>query len=152
VRTLWRSHVCCAIYERLFIPLCGIFLKQGVENIFQNNLQNILWQIYTKLRPNMVCLLNTFVFFFLCNSFGPFRAYGCNTGKSLHIAAICGHSQPFTAIHSKSGSIWSKYFWLIKGPLCSPCSSCPPYKPYPNILFVYIVNDIHLVHIVQHVR
>ena len=23
---IWRSHVCCAIYERLFIPLCGIFV------------------------------------------------------------------------------------------------------------------------------
>ena len=22
---IWRSHVCCAIYERLFILLCGIF-------------------------------------------------------------------------------------------------------------------------------
>ena len=22
---IWRSHVCCAIYERLFIPHCGIF-------------------------------------------------------------------------------------------------------------------------------
>ena len=23
---IWGSHVCCAIYERLYIPLCGIFL------------------------------------------------------------------------------------------------------------------------------
>jgi hypothetical protein len=21
----WRTHVCCEIYERLYIPLCGIF-------------------------------------------------------------------------------------------------------------------------------
>ena len=23
---IWRSHVCCAIYEQLYIPLCGNFI------------------------------------------------------------------------------------------------------------------------------